>query len=122
MTWRCSSVSMLLLPKVVGRDTPKDTPTRWDLPILRAAPTGDGLESLVLLAVLTRVGKPKIDIAIQARVRVILGRGEAGEWVASSRLGVYPWFVHRGSSPVGQGPEVCLAPAGPFTLYDAIVS
>src|SRR5215212_4317839 len=61
----------------------------------RAAAAGDGLESLVLLAILTRVGKPKIHIAIQARVRVILGRGEAGEWVASSRLGVYPWFVHR---------------------------
>src|SRR5215218_10859423 len=30
MTWRCSSVSMLLLPKVVGRDTPKDAPAgKW---------------------------------------------------------------------------------------------
>jgi len=36
-------------------------------------------------------------------VGVILGRGEAGEWVASSRLGVYPWFVHK-HSLMGRAP------------------
>jgi hypothetical protein len=50
-------------------------------------------------------------------VWVILGRGEAGEWVASSRLGVYPWFVHRGSFPVGQGLGVCYHLRGHFHYH-----
>src|SRR5215212_7588191 len=56
----------------------------------RAAAAGDGLESLVLLAILPRVGKPKIDIAIQACVWVILGCivGCCTEGIASRRYSV----------------------------------
>jgi len=75
----------------------------------RAAATGDGLESLVLLAILTRVGKPKIDIAIQAHVWVILG-------CCVERISIwrYPYFVHESLPFCGPGPGEWATPAGPF--------
>ena len=74
----------------------------------RAAAAGDRLESLVLLAILTRVGKPKIDIAIQARVWVILG-------CRVERISIwrYPYFVHESHPFCGPGSGVWVAPAGP---------
>jgi hypothetical protein len=68
----------------------------------RAAAAGDGLESLVLLAILTRVGKPKIDIAIQAHVWVILG-------CRVERISIwrYPYFVHESHPFCGPRLGVC---------------
>jgi hypothetical protein len=89
--------------RIIRAEVSKDTgPIYLQSSFFGAAAAGDGLECLVLLAILTRVGKTKIDIAIQAHVWVILG-------CRVERISIwrYPYFVHESHPFCGPGSGVC---------------